>query len=331
MDSGDLAGTTGLNGLIWGYRFAGEKVEPVTEAEPDPTPDAAGFAWLHINLADRRAQRWLANLAVLPRPVRELLLSHDSHQRYVVAGETLAGVLHDVEREFDQADPEVAPLRFAILPTMILTARIRPVRSAEVLRQRVHDGARPTDAAMALDFLFAAIGEVQRRVVVELDDRVQRMEDDLLANRPPPEARAFLVVRSMMARMHRALAGMRAVLHRLDDDPELSSVLQPAVDRFSRRVAQSDSELLGVQSQLRLLRDELDLQAAQRTNRTLNTLSILSALLMPATLVTGIFGMNTGGFPWAQDPHGTFYATALAFGASAATFAALWLTGRLRR
>ncbi len=27
---------------------------------------------------------------------------------------------------------------------------------------------------------------------------------------------------------------------------------------------------------------------------------MLTALLMPATLVTGFFGMNTGGFPWGE-------------------------------
>jgi len=42
------------------------------------------------------------------------------------------------------------------------------------------------------------------------------------------------------------------------------------------------------------------LQAAQRTNRNLYFLSILTALLMPATLVTGFFGMNTGGLPFAH-------------------------------
>ena len=60
---------------------------------------------------------------------------------------------------------------------------------------------------------------------------------------------------------------------------------------------------------LRLLRDELDLQATQQTNENIYFLSILSALLLPATLVTGIFGMNTGGLLWTNHPWGSVLAT----------------------
>jgi len=107
--------------------------------------------------------------------------------------------------------------------------------------------------------------------------------------------------------------------------------LHSAIGKFSQRVAQSDTELHAVQSQLRLLREELDLQAAQRTNQTLNTLSVITALLMPGTLITGIFGMNTGGFRWAQHPSGTLFATLLAFGASAAVYLGLRVLGYLKR
>jgi magnesium transporter len=34
-------------------------------------------------------------------------------------------------------------------------------------------------------------------------------------------------------------------------------------------------------------------------------LTILSAIFLPLTLVTGFFGMNTGGLPYTEDPHGT--------------------------
>jgi magnesium transporter len=34
-------------------------------------------------------------------------------------------------------------------------------------------------------------------------------------------------------------------------------------------------------------------------------LTIISAIFLPLTLVTGFFGMNTGGLPFTDDPHGT--------------------------
>ncbi|RYD87696.1 MAG: magnesium transporter CorA, partial [Sphingomonadales bacterium] len=46
---------------------------------------------------------------------------------------------------------------------------------------------------------------------------------------------------------------------------------------------------------------------------------------------TGLFGMNTGGFPWADSPYGTFFATALAFGTAGATYLILRRLGLMKR
>jgi len=54
--------------------------------------------------------------------------------------------------------------------------------------------------------------------------------------------------------------------------------------------------------------------------------SLLTALLLPPTLVTGFFGMNTGGLPFAAEDHGTALAFAAMAGAAIAVF--IWLQSR---
>jgi zinc transporter len=62
------------------------------------------------------------------------------------------------------------------------------------------------------------------------------------------------------------------------------------------------------------------------TNRNLFILSIATTTLLPITLLTGIWGMNVGGLPFANDPHG-FYIVMLGIGAT--VLLALWLLRRL--
>jgi len=126
------------------------------------------------------------------------------------------------------------------------------------------------------------------------------------------------------------LDGMRAVFRRLEEDEELPEALIATVEKLSQRLHALDADTLAVQGQLRLLREELDIQAAQRTNQNLYVLSIMTALMLPATLVTGIFGMNTGGLPWASTSMGTLAATLLALGAAVATYLLLRLLGFMR-
>ena len=44
----------------------------------------------------------------------------------------------------------------------------------------------------------------------------------------------------------------------------------------------------------------------EKMNRNVYYLTLLSGLFLPLTLITGFFGMNTGGLLWTADPQGTW-------------------------
>lgn len=313
------------SGLIWGVD-ADAAVLPLSEDSlatlPAPAPGA--FRWLHLNIADQSSCRWIEANGALPLPVGELLLSPDTHQRALVEAGFVACVLHDVEVDFGRGQTSrMGALRFALSDGLMVTARHHPLNAADLVKRRIDRGQAPRGPAAALELLLSAILEVAGKNAVALQTTVQTSEDALLADGWQPDQRTLVAVRRKAVQLHRQLSGIRAVLQRLEADEDLPGALLPAVEKLSQRTASLDADVLGTQTDLRLLRDELDLQAAQRTNRNLYVLSILSALLLPATLVTGFFGMNTGGFPLAQSPWGTFVAGLIALGSAAAVY--VWL------
>lgn len=316
-------------GLIWGIDFHPDGSSPVQLCD---SPQAGGFRWLHLNLADHGTRSWIEKADMLPAAVRELLLTPDTHQRALVDSDTVGCVLHDFERDFDVADTaRVGALRIALTPSLILTTRLHPLRSADIARNRLERGAAATGPAQALDLLVGAITENIADISRTLSADVQRAEDAFLDGHHPPTARDLIGIRRRLAQMHRLLSGMRSVFQRLEEDEELPETLLPTVEKLVQRLQSLDADIMGVQGQLRLLRDELDIQEAQRTNQNLYILSIITALMLPATLVTGIFGMNTGGLPFADGPWGTFHATSLAVAAAAATYLLLRWMGFMRR
>ncbi len=328
----DIREAATRQGLVWGFDFMDGLARAVSDADlskPDERP--LGLRWLHFNLADQRSQRWLGAVRPLPPKVLDVLLSVDAAQRFILDEEAIGLVLHDIEYELHKSEPRVGVFRVALAPGMIISGRHHPLRSAELLKRRIETGARVADAAAALDLIFACLTEVFRGISNELEGAVQEIEDELLKDRPSPDARTFINIRSLMVRMHRLYGGARTMLSRLEDEGEAPAFSQEAGSRFAARLSNLDAELLAIQSQLRLLRDELDLQATQQTNRNLYFLSVLTALLMPATLVTGIFGMNTGGLPWTGDRMGSLWATGLAGLSAALVYLVLRLTGFIRR
>ena len=98
----------------------------------------------------------------------------------------------------------------------------------------------------------------------------------------------------------------------LPEDPTL---------RFLAFLLDDQSELY---ERAKLLQEEIASRVAEDTNRNLYVLSVLTAVLMPMTLVTGIFGMNTGGLPFATGDHAFWWVMLLVLAAGVGTAALLF-------
>ena len=327
MEQDETTGRLGPD-LIWGMAFTGDSAQVLKDCDE---PSTAGFRWLHLNLSDHRTRHWIEHSAGLPPEVRTLLLDSDSHQRSVAQSECVGCVIHDFERDFERTQTDrIGAVRIALTPRMVITTRLHPVRSADIARRRIEAGARPESPAAALDLMIGAICQNIGDIARMLEREVQAAEDAFLDGHHTPTSRELITLRRRLAQIHRLLDGMRSVFQRLERDSDVPPALQPVMETLSQRLLGLDGDIIGIQGQLRVLRDEIDIQQEQRTNQNLYLLSIMTALMLPTTLVTGIFGMNTGGMPL-QGAAGTFVAVLLALAAAGGTYALLRLLGFIRR
>ena len=306
----ELRDTVRQPGLVWCYHRTEEGECKLHSSVP---PSDASFRWVHLNLSDQRSLRWLDEEAVLPPIIHALMMKRDSHQRFAIEGDTVGLVLHDFERDFESATiGRIGGLHVALQPGLIITGRYRPLHSADIFRERLEGGHTPEDATAALTLLLDVLADNLASLVLDLSTELLDAEEALLADDIAPDTRDLISARRRGAQLHRIIGGMRVTLQRMGNSEELLPILTPVTRQFQPRLAALEQDVVAAQNQLKLLRDELDLQAAQRTNDNVYLLSILTALMMPATLVTGFFGMNTGGLPFAQGDHGTLLATGVA-------------------
>ena len=293
--------------------------------------EADGFRWLHLSLADHRTRRWIEDSAELPPEVRELLLSSDQHQRSVAQAECVGCVIHDFERDFERTQTDrVGAVRIALTPRMVITTRLHPVRSADIVRRRIEAGARPENPGAALDLMIGAICQNIGDIARVLEREVQAAEDAFLDGHHTPTSRELITIRRRLAQIHRLLDGTRSVFQRLERDSDVPDALHPVMENLSQRLLGLDGDIMGIQGQLRVLRDEIDILQEQRTNQNLYLLSIMTALMLPTTLVTGIFGMNTGDMVF-TGKHGTAVAILLMLAVGAGTYMLLRWMGFMRR
>lgn len=331
MPAADLADANPATGIVWIYRF---RPDGSAEAIPNDQVDAAlaerdgGWVWVHLGLADVRCRTWIAQHAPVSEMAREVLAGPDQYVRLDILGNEIVGVLPDLQQDFARSSDEFVRLRFVMTERMLITARQKRVHSIEHNRRAVETGKRFPSAVSFLDSMidqFAdAISRMSERLGVELDSA----EDHVMHDEPADERQRIGRVRLQAVRAHRQLAQLRTMLHRLE--PRIAAdnaAVAQAVRVLSQKFDAIDHEVASLQERARLLLDELDARMTAVTNRRLFTLSILTACLLPPTLVTGFFGMNTKDLPFQESHGGTWMAMLVALAAGLTCY---WALRRMR-
>ena len=315
-------------GVIWAFDFCNGRSSPVTRADLE-SPAAPGvFRWVHLNLSDQSSRRWIDDLPAVGGEIADMLFADDGHQHVRLVGETLAFAVHDFEREFDEVRPTRTGVLIVLLtPQLMVTARRHPLFCADVILRRIEAGAVPAGAPAALDLMFSALIEVSKSVMRDLARVVRVAEDALIDFGSIPDSRVFVADRRRAVMLRRQLIGLRSILHRLELNDDLPEAIRPTVEKVVQHIVALDGDVADIYRELQQLREEVDMQTARRTNQNLYVLSTLSALLLPPTLVSSFFGMNTGGLPWLGDNNGSLWAFFLMVLATAAVIAWLYRRG----
>lgn len=262
--------------------------------------------WLHFNLADTRATQWIATCVAIPQDARDLLLDIDAHIRSEIFDDGFALVIADLHHDFND-DPEgLGVLRVYVNHHCVITGRRHPLKAVDQLRRSMMAGLEVPTTIELLGHLIQDLGEIIHSVIKNISDTVDDAEDEILAGRVQERGAELGRLRRLLARLRRHMnAGRAALAHcvaslRRHVEREDMTRLHQSVERLDG-VAQ-DLEL--AQERARLLQEEIAAQLGEATNRNLYILSLMTTALLPINLITGVFGMNTGGLPWATEPSG---------------------------
>lgn len=302
-----------LPGLVFAFRFAadGAAVELAVDRPIDTALSDGAWLWLHFNVADARACRWIAATSDVPPPARALLVALNDHQQFYAAGDWVFGVYADLERELDHDRDRIAFLNFAMSDRVVITGRRQSLQAVEETRLALNAGKRFAGPPALMEAMVENVAAGMDRLLERLGNELDSIEDMVLVDDIRDERHRLGRVRRTGVHLHRQLAGLRALFDRFRRSEEVGPVLTASMARLAQLLEGLDQEVVALQERARLLQEEIASKLSEESARSLHTLTILTALFLPPTLIAGIFGMNTGGMPLAHGALGTLTAAGL--------------------
>jgi zinc transporter len=298
------------HGLICGFLFlpgaAGVAMTLADALQWMRDAQAPGFVWLHFNLAEASAEHWIAAELPAVEAFFEALHQGSGSTRIGDADDTLVAVLNDVAYEFSFEPSEIETLWLQVSPRLALSGRRHALRSIDRLREDVKTGSCFDSSVALLNRLMHDQGDVLVRIVREATQRVDSIEDQLLTGRLKTNRNELGKLRRVLVRLQRLLAPEPGAMFRLLRQPppwcaELDmEELRQVTEEFSLVLR----DMAALQERIKLLQEEIAAQVGEQTNRSVFTLTVVTVLALPINIIAGLFGMNVGGIPLGDSPHG---------------------------
>jgi zinc transporter len=174
------------------------------------------------------------------------------------------------------------------------------------LRQKIKDGAHMLSPMDLLEHLLREQCDVLTDIVRQVTQRTDAIEDRLLAGRNATQRTTLGEMRRLLVRLRRLMAPEPTSLFRLLQHPPswVSAQSIQALREVNEEFLVALSDMASLQERIKLLQEEVAAGVNEATGRSLFMLTVMTVLALPINILAGLFGMNVGGIPLADNPHG---------------------------
>ncbi len=267
-----------------------------------------GILWLHIDFSRPGAYELLeTGLPLrLPEVVLDVLTNNETRPRAVTVDSGLLVALRGVNMNPGQNPADMVSIRVWVAAGFVVTSRRRRLLAVQDILGDLEKGEGPVTPGEILVHLIARLADRIGIYVDKIEDQLLTSEEGMAEGDAEPQRLGLARTRRQIANVRRFVAPQRDALEKAYryppawfPAPEVQQLREEA-DRIARYVEDLDL----ARERAILLHEEYQGMIAQQQNSRMYVLSIVAAIFLPLTFVTGLLGMNVGGLPGLDNERG---------------------------
>jgi zinc transporter len=269
----------------------------------DALASQAPMVWLHLSTNNEEAQAFLEHDAGIADYVVDALTAAETRPRCeAIDHGAFLNLRGRSSEELDSSDL-LASLRIWAVKGRVFSVTRKPLVAVDAVIKEVEAGHIHDPGDLIAAFATAITTDLDP-VVADLGDEIDACEEQLDVNNVFELRRTVTRVRVQAISFRRFLNPQRAALEKLaqlpgewlGDDDRLH--LSSAADRAARMAEELDA----IRERSAVTHEALtDMRAEQIDSRSL-VISIAAMVFLPLTFLTGLYGMNVKGLPYAEEP-----------------------------
>jgi zinc transporter len=274
---------------------------------------ADGLLWVDLNLNNRGGRRWLTDTDQVDENARSILLAEETRPRSLALDDSLVVIMRGINMNPGAVPDDMVAVRIWLGQDRIITSRRRKVLSIGDVRDELLARRGPKTAGQFVVALSARLTARIEAAVENIERLLEELGERLTGGDIATVRTELGTVRRQAAVIRRHLSPQRDALDRIARNPAgiLSAGdvfdLREEGDHLMRHIEDLD---LARENAL-VTQEELMNRIAQEQNSRMYLLSVIAAIFLPLTFVTGLLGMNVAGLPGTVNPNGFFFSAVI--------------------
>ena len=270
-----------------------------------------GIVWLHFERDHPATARWISEDGGFDPLVAEALLAEDSRPRVEPVDDGLLIILRGVcasrpgEEADDTEEVDLVPLHAWVDGSRLITLRDSGhyITALRDIRDSLTKGKGPRQVGELLAMVSDKLVRDLEPVLDGMDEEVDQLDDLIFQGAADLVRGRLKLLRRQSVQLRRYLAPQRDALNRIEHDDatwlaERDKLrFREVIDKLMRFIEYLDA----IRDRTSILHDDLSTLISERIARNSNRFAALAALLLPPSVVAGLFGMNVGGIPGVHE------------------------------
>lgn len=293
-----------MDGLIHSY-FIDEngKGSPTDLNQFSNDLQERGFKWVHLDYSNPTARDWILNKSGLDEVIAEALLADVTRPRCLVKKNGVLLILRGINPNKECEPQDMVSMRLWLEPNKIVSVRKYKLGVMEDISKTIIMGKGPVDTC---DFIYSMLNflvEPISETVFDIDEKLDDFENQIITSQNFDFRMALSEIRKKIIELRRYLGPQKEALLRLGMENSLwakesdRARIREMTERLTRYVEDLDS----MGKRATIIHEELAGQLTEQINKRVYIFSIIAAIFLPLTFLTGLLGINVDGIPGAKN------------------------------
>jgi len=264
------------------------------------------FQWFHMHRSNIQTQKWLYENG-FDELVVESLTDEDTRPRTSVFPDGILLNMRTVNVRKDEEAHDMLSMRMFIQKDRVISTSLTHLHILDDMVEILNSSYAPLNKSEFLAYMVELITDRIEVYIAEEKDAVYKLECDVI------DQTTDVLKQNMISDIRRSVITFARYLSPQKDALMKILTLKEQIFEKNDRIVVTESvnntrrfleDMESINNRCHILKDDISARSQEKMNRNMYMLSVVAAVFLPLSFLTGLFGANLGGIPGSDNING---------------------------